>query len=154
MAENLDFESFDNLDDLDWSALEKDIKDTSGGEAAAGGAGAGGGASASAAAPARPDSNAAKLASGEPGKIDINYLLDVNLQVTVEVGRRQVYISQLLGWGAGSIVELDKLVGEPLNLLVNGKPVAKGEVVVVNDKFAIKLLSILDPHDRLAHLSH
>lgn len=147
MAENLDFESFDNLDDLDWSALEKDIKQT-GAEAPAGGGG-------TAAAPARSsDSNAAKLAAGEPGKIDINYLLDVNLQVTVEVGRRQVYISQLLSWAPGSIVELDKLVGEPLNLLVNNKPVAKGEVVVVNDKFAIKIISILDPRDRLAHLSH
>ena len=152
MADNLDFESFDNLDDLDWSALEKDIKSNTGAEAPAGGGGgtsAGGGA-----APARADSNAARIAASEPGKIDINYLLDVNLQVTVEVGRRQVYISQLLGWGSGSIVELDKLVGEPLNLLVNNKPVAKGEVVVVNDKFAVKIISILDPHDRLAHLSH
>ncbi len=145
MAENLDFESFDNLDDLDWSSLEKDIKDKPAGAPAAGG---------SAAAPARGDSNAAKLQSGEPGKIDINYLLDVNLQVTVEVGRRQVFISQLLSWAPSSIVELDKLVGEPLNLLVNNKPVAKGEVVVVNDKFAIKIISILDPRDRLAHLSH
>jgi len=148
MAENLDFESFDNLDDLDWSSLEKDIKDKPGGEAAAGGGGGGAGA------PARGDSNAAKLQASEPGKIDINYLLDVNLQVTVEVGRRQVFISQLLSWAPSSIVELDKLVGEPLNLLVNNKPVAKGEVVVVNDKFAIKILSILDPRDRLAHLSH
>jgi flagellar motor switch protein FliN/FliY len=148
MAENLDFESFDNLDDLDWSSLEKDIKNPPAGAAAAGGGGGGG------AAPARGDSNAAKLQSGEPGKIDINYLLDVNLQVTVEVGRRQVFISQLLAWAPSSIVELDKLVGEPLNLLVNNKPVAKGEVVVVNDKFAIKIISILDPRDRLAHLSH
>jgi len=154
MAENLNFESFDNMDDLDWSALEKNIKSSSEGEAAAGGSGAEGGPSASAPAVPHHESNALKPASAEPGKIDINYLLDVNLQVTVEVGRRQVYISQLLGWAVGSIVELDKLVGEPLNLLVNGKPVAKGEVVVVNDKFAIKLLSILDPHDRLAHLSH
>jgi flagellar motor switch protein FliN/FliY len=150
MADNLDFESFDNLDDLDWSALEKDIKSTSGGEAGGSGAApAGGGA-----APGRGDGNAPRPAASEPGKIDINYLLDVNLQVTVEVGRRQIYISQLLGWGSGSIVELDKLVGEPLNLLVNNKPVAKGEVVVVNDKFAVKIISILDPHDRLAHLSH
>jgi flagellar motor switch protein FliN/FliY len=150
MAENLDFESFDNLDDLDWSALEKDIKDTP-----APGAPAAGAASAEGTpAPAPAGGPAAKARAPEPGKIDINYLLDVNLQVTVEVGRRHVYISQLLGWAPGSIVELDKLVGEPLNLLVNNKPVAKGEVVVVNDKFAIKIVSILDPHDRLAHLSH
>jgi flagellar motor switch protein FliN/FliY len=150
MAENLDFESFDNLDDLDWSALEKDIKDTSAPKAAAPGA-----ASAEEATPAPAPAGAPPRArASDPGRIDINYLLDVNLQVTVEVGRRQIYISQLLGWAPGSIVELDKLVGEPLNLLVNSKPVAKGEVVVVNDKFAIKIVSILDPHDRLAHLSH
>jgi flagellar motor switch protein FliN/FliY len=151
MADNLDFESFDNLDDLDWSALEKDIKDTSTQKAPAPGGGEG---AAAAPAAAFPSGHAAKAPSGEPGKIDINYLLDVNLQVTVEVGRRQVYISQLLAWAPGSIVELDKLVGEPLNLLVNSKPVAKGEVVVVNDKFAIKIVSILDPRDRLAYLSH
>jgi flagellar motor switch protein FliN len=156
MADNLDFESFDNLDDLDWSALEKDIKGSNAEAPAGGGGGGGGGAAGPASAPAAPrgDSNAAQLSASEPGKIDINYLLDVNLQVTVEVGRRQIYISQLLGWAPGSIVELDKLVGEPLNLLVNNKPVAKGEVVIVNDKFAVKIISILDPHDRLAHLSH
>lgn len=150
MAENLDFESFDNLDDLDWSALEKDIKDTSAPKAAQSGAAAAEGTPAPDPAGPAP----ARLRPPEAGRIDINYLLDVNLQVTVEVGRRQVYISQLLGWAPGSIVELDKLVGEPLNLLVNNKAVAKGEVVVVNDKFAIKIVSILDPHDRLAHLSH
>ncbi len=149
MAENMDFESFENLDDLDWSALEKDIKEKPG---EAGGApvqapGGGGGV-------VSADSNAARVTSGSKSAIDINYLLDVNLQVTVEVGRRQYYISQLLGWDRGSIIELDRLVGEPLHVLVNNKPVAKGEVVVVNDKFALKITSILDPNDRLAFLSH
>jgi flagellar motor switch protein FliN/FliY len=144
MADNLDFESFEKMDDLDWSSLEKEAKDAP--PKGAGGAPAGGS--------APSHSGGASMGASIPGKIDINYLLDVNLQVTVEVGRRHIYISQLLAWGPGSIVELDKLVGEPLNLLVNGKPVAKGEVVVVNDKFAVKIISILDPHDRLAHLSH
>jgi flagellar motor switch protein FliN/FliY len=154
MADNMDFESFENLDDLDWSSLEKDIKDQKQGDPGAGGgaapaaaAGGGGGGGAMA------DSNAARVTGGKSA-IDINYLLDVNLQVTVEVGRRQYYISQLLGWDHGSIVELDRLIGEPLHVLVNNKPVAKGEVVVVNDKFALKITSILDPHDRLAFLSH
>lgn len=145
MAENMDFESFENLDDLDWSSLEKEVKEkpaASGGKPAAAPAGG------------AMDSNAAQVTAGSKSAIDINYLLDVNLQVTVEVGRRQYYISQLLGWDRGSIVELDRLVGEPLHVLVNNKPVAKGEVVVVNDKFAIKITSILDPRDRLAFLSH
>ncbi|HUJ73843.1 MAG TPA: flagellar motor switch protein FliN, partial [bacterium] len=103
------------------------------------------------AAAAAPASAAPAAASGD--QIDINYLLDVNLEVTVEVGRRQVYISQLLSWSPGSIVELDKLVGQPLNLLVNNKAVATGEVVVLNDKFAIKITSVMDPDQRMMHLS-
>jgi len=146
MADNMDFESFENLDDLDWSSLEKEVKD----KPAAGEGG--GGAAAAPSAGGTGDSNAARLTGGKSA-IDINYLLDVNLQVTVEVGRRQYYISHLLAWGRGSIIELDRLVGEPLHVLVNNKPVAKGEVVVVNDKFALKITSILDPHDRLAFLS-
>jgi len=141
MAE-MDFESFENLDNLDWSALEKNAQEKQGGEAAPppqGGA---------------PSGGEAPAEVGAKGAIDINYLLDVNLQVTVEVGRRQFYISQLLGWDRGSIVELDRLVGEPLHVLLNNKPVAKGEVVVVNDKFAVKITSIMDPRDRLAFLSH
>jgi flagellar motor switch protein FliN/FliY len=141
---DMDFESFENLDNLDWSALEKQGQKPGAGAAAAPGA------------PAAPQAaDAAPTApSGTKGGIDINYLLDVNLQVTVEVGRRQFYISQLLGWDRGSIVELDRLVGEPLHVLINSKPVAKGEVVVVNDKFAIKITTIMDPRDRLAFLSH
>ncbi len=141
MADDMDFESFDNLDDLDWSELESEVGDAGGGEAAA-------------SAPAAPagDSNAAFVAS-ETGNIDINYLLDVNLQVMVEVGRRLINISKILSYDHGSIIELDKLIGEPLNLLVNHKLVAKGEVVVVNDRFALKITEILDPKDRMAHLN-
>lgn len=152
MADNMDFESFENLDDLDWSSLEKEVKDkpAAGGggggaaEALGGGGGGGGGSMA--------DMNTARVSGGKSA-IDINYLLDVNLQVTVEVGRREYYISQLLGWDRGSIIELDRMVGEPLHVLVNHKPVAKGEVVVVNDKFALRITSIMDPNDRLAFLS-
>jgi flagellar motor switch protein FliN/FliY len=153
MADKMDFESFENLDNLDWTALEKDIKDQKQGDPAGGGGDAAPEAPAGGAAMAA-DSNAARVATGSKSAIDINYLLDVNLQVTVEVGRRLYYISHLLGWGRGSIIELDRLVGEPLHVLVNNKPVAKGEVVVVNDKFALKITSILDPNDRLAFLAH
>jgi flagellar motor switch protein FliN/FliY len=145
MADDLDFDSFDNLDDLDWSELEKDVKENAPGTAAAPAKGKPAGDAPQAAA------SAAGL-SGEEKRIEIDYLLDVNLQVTVEVGRRMYYISEVLGWDHGSIIELDKLVGEPLNLLINNKPVAKGEVVVINDKFALKIIDILDPHDRLNYL--
>ena len=146
MAEDMEFQSFEKLDDLDWSQLEDDVKKT-GAEGApeAQTAEEGGGAATNA------DANAARVGRSDKF-IDINYLLDVNLQITVEVGRKQAYISQILGYDHGSIVELDKVVGEPLDLLVNMKRVARGEIVVLNEKFAIKITEILDPNDRLAQI--
>lgn len=144
MADDLDFQSFDNLDDLDWSELEKDVK--GGAKPAGAPPGGGGGAPAPAA-----RGNEATISSGGT-HVDISYLLDVDLLVTVEVGRRQYFISDILSWDPGGIIELDKLIGEPLNLLINGKPVAKGEVVVANDKFALRIVEILDPHDRMLML--
>lgn len=149
MADDMEFDSFDNLDDLDWSDLEKQISDTPAGGDAPQAAPAGG--DAPAAGGGSRDANAATI-SGARGQVDIDYLLDVNLQVMVEVGQRMINISDVLSYNHGSIIELDKLVGEPLNLLVNHKPVAKGEVVVVNEKFALKITEILDPKDRLAYL--
>jgi flagellar motor switch protein FliN/FliY len=140
MADDLDFDSFQNLDDLDWSELEKGAK--AGGAPAAAPAGG---------APRPAGGNEATISAGGT-HIDINYLLDVGLQVSVEVGRRLYFISDILSWDPGSIIELDKIIGEPLNLLINGKPVAKGEVVVANDKFALRIIEILDPHDRMAML--
>jgi len=146
MADDMDFESFENLDDLDWSELEQDLQegkdDDAGGGGAAPQASGGGGGGAPAAKSKAPT-----------GNVDISYLLDVNLSLTVEVGKTNTYISDVLSWDNGSIVELEKLVGEPLNLVINKKPVARGEVVVVNEKFALKLTEILDPKDRLALLS-
>ena len=141
MADDLDFDSFEKLDDLDWSELEKNVKeDAKGGAAApAGGGGPTGG------------GNEATISAGG-SHIDINYLLDVGLQVSVEVGRRLYFISDILSWDPGSIIELDRIVGQPLDLLINGKPVAKGEVVVANDKFALRITEILDPRDRMAML--
>ncbi len=147
MAEELDFESFDNLEDLDWSELEKDIKEK--------GAPAEGAAPAQSGAPAAANAGggaiAAQVSSSKTG-IDINYLLDVNLHVTVVVGRRTFFINQVLGWEQGSVIEMDKLVGEPVDFLINNKPVAKGEVVVVNDKFSLKITEIIDPNERLHSL--
>ena len=144
MADDMEFENFGDLENLDWSQLDAEHKESAQGEESSSNATAGGEAAAG-------TGNEAMISTGEH-MIDIHYILDVNLQITVEVGRKQFLISDVLSWASGSIIELDKLVGEPLNLLVNSKPVAKGEVVVVNDKYAIKLLEILDPHDRLAHI--
>lgn len=145
MAEDIDFESFENLDDLDWSELEKDLQEApaEGGDAAA--AAPPGGA-------ADPSGEAAAQPVSTSDQIEIGYLLDVVLQATVEVGKTHTFISSVLAWDHGSIIELEKLVGEPLNLLINGKPVAKGEVVVLNEKFALKITEVLDPKDRLNYL--
>ncbi len=144
MADDMEFENFGDLENLDWSQLDQEHKESAQGEEGSPNAAAGGEA-------AEGLGNEAMISTGE-NAVDIHYILDVKLQITVEVGRKQFFISDVLTWASGSIIELDKLVGEPLNLLVNSKPVAKGEVVVVNDKYAIKLLEIMDPHDRLAHL--
>jgi len=81
--------------------------------------------------------------------INLDFILDIPLLVTVELGRARLPIQDLLKLGEGSVVELNKLVGEPLDVLVNGKPVARGEVVVVNEKFALRLTDIAQPNERL-----
>jgi len=81
--------------------------------------------------------------------LNLEFILDIPLLVTVELGRAKLPIQDLLKIGEGSVVELNKLVGEPLDVLVNGKPVARGEVVVVNEKFALRLTDIAQPHERL-----
>ncbi len=148
MADDMNFESFDNLDDLDWSELEKDVQE----EAPAAETAAPPSEEAAAAAAPAPQASAGQIGTGSTDQVEIGYLMDVSLQVTVEIGKTLPYISTVLGWDRGSIIELDKLVGEPLSLLINGKQVAKGEVVVVNEKFAVKIIEILDPKDRLNYL--
>ncbi len=83
---------------------------------------------------------------------DINFLLDIPLEVTVELGRTRMLIQQLLQLGQGSVVELDKLAGEPMEILVNHKLIARGEVVVVNEKFGIRLTDIISPMERVTQL--
>ena len=83
---------------------------------------------------------------------NLDFILDIPLKVTVELGRTQVVIKDLLQLGQGSVLELDKLAGEPLEILVNGKLVAKGEVVVVNEKFGIRLTDIISPVERIETL--
>lgn len=83
---------------------------------------------------------------------NLDFILDIPLKVTVELGRTSVLIKDLLQLGQGSVLELNKLAGEPLEILVNGKLVAKGEVVVVNEKFGIRLTDIISPIERIESL--
>ena len=83
---------------------------------------------------------------------DIEFLLDVPLVISVELGRTQMLINDLLQLGQGSVVELDKLAGEPMEILINQRLVARGEVVVVNEKFGIRLTDIISPAERLKQL--
>ena len=83
---------------------------------------------------------------------NLDFILDIPLKVSVELGRAQVVIKDLLQLGQGSVSELDKLAGEPLEVLVNGKLVARGEVVVVNDRYGIRLTDVISPQERIKHL--
>ena len=83
---------------------------------------------------------------------NLDFILDIPLKVSVELGRAQVVIKDLLQLGQGSVLELDKWAGEPLEVLVNGKLVARGEVVVVNEKFGIRLTDIISPLERIETL--
>jgi flagellar motor switch protein FliN/FliY len=83
---------------------------------------------------------------------NFDLLLDIPLEVTVELGRTRLALRELLALGAGSVIELGKLAGEPLDVLVNGKLVARGECVMVNDKFGVRLTDIVSRSERLARL--
>jgi len=84
---------------------------------------------------------------------DINMVLDIPVQLSVELGRTKVPIKHILQLGQGSVVELDALAGEPMDVLVNGYLIAQGEVVVVNDKFGIRLTDVVTPSERLRRVS-
>ena len=84
---------------------------------------------------------------------DINMILDIPVQLTVELGRTRIPIKNILQLAQGSVVELDALAGEPMDVLVNGYLIAQGEVVVVNDKFGIRLTDIVTPSERMRRLS-
>lgn len=84
---------------------------------------------------------------------DIDMILDIPVQLTVELGRTKVPIKNLLQLAQGSVVELDALAGEPMDVLVNGYLIAQGEVVVVNEKFGIRLTDIITPSERIRKLN-
>jgi flagellar motor switch protein FliN len=82
----------------------------------------------------------------------LDLLLDVPLDVAVELGRSRLSIQDLLALGPGSVIELDKIAGEPLDILVNDRLVARGEAVVVNDKFGVRITDIVSQSERIARL--
>jgi len=84
---------------------------------------------------------------------DLNMILDIPVQLTVELGRTRIPIKNILQLAQGSVVELDAMAGEPMDVLVNGFLIAQGEVVVVNDKFGIRLTDIVTPSERMRRLS-
>lgn len=167
-----DFESFDNLDDLDWSDVEEELKanreqiiaaaqkpDDSGGEDMSAGdnlsdtmGGMGDMGDMGGMESMDMPMSAGPSMDPKDNALEINALLDVKLEVSVEVGRTRLLIENLLALDKSSIVELNKLLGDPLDIRVNNKLVARGEVVVINDKFAVRITEIISPNDRFALL--
>ncbi len=96
--------------------------------------------------------NFTPTATGGAGN-DINMILDIPVQLTVELGRTRIPIKHILQLAQGSVVELEAMAGEPMDVLVNGYLIAQGEVVVVNDKFGIRLTDIVTPSERMRRLS-
>ena len=90
--------------------------------------------------------------AGAEAPRNFELLLDIPLEVTVEIGRTRLAIRELLQLGPGSVVELQKLAGETLDVLINGKPIARGEAVMVNDKFGVRLTDVASPSERIAGL--
>lgn len=90
--------------------------------------------------------------NGGSAEVQLDAILDVPVTISMEIGRTQISIRNLLQLNQGSVVELDRLAGEPMDVLVNGTLIAKGEVVVVNEKFGIRLTDIISPADRVRRL--
>ena len=95
----------------------------------------------------------AKSSQAEGSKRELDFILDIPLNVSAELGRTQLLINELLQLGQGSVIELNKLAGEPLEVHVNGKLVARGEAVVINEKFGVRLTDIISPIERVKQLA-
>ena len=92
----------------------------------------------------KPDSNETEI-----DRKSLDFILDIPLQVTVELGRTKLLVKDVLQLNQGAVVELTKLAGEPLDIFVNSKLVARGEAVVVNEKFGVRLVDIVSPNERV-----
>lgn len=101
----------------------------------------------------QPDASVAGGGSaGIKSQVNMEFLLDIPLEVTVELGRTKMLINDMLKLGQGSVIELSKLAGESLEILANQKPIARGEVVVVNEKYGVRLTEVISPMERLEGL--
>ena len=143
-------EAFENLDSLDWSDVESELKanrDQILSEVKAENSGQ--------KEKKEGEDDEGEGGSNDPlskGDIDINFLFDVQLSIIVEVGRTQMLISDLLELEEQSIIELDSMVGQPLDIRANDLLVARGEVIVVNEKFAVRITDIISPDNRFEAL--
>jgi flagellar motor switch protein FliN len=88
----------------------------------------------------------------EKGSLDLDFILDIPLTLTVELGRNRLLINEMLQLGQGSVIELTKLAGEPMDIYVNQRLIARGEVVVVNEKYGVRLTDIVSPAERVSRL--
>ena len=94
-----------------------------------------------------------KTEKNSPANVrDIDFLLDIPLEITVELGRTKMLIKEILQLGQSSVVELEKLAGEPMEIFVNNKLIARGDVVVVNEKLGVRLTDIMSPAERIRQL--
>lgn len=137
-----DTESKEAMPD-DWAEA---MAEQEGVDAAAGAAGGGGTES------AQFQELQAEAAPGGDVEVNLDSILDVPVTISMEIGRTKINIRNLLQLNQGSVVELDRLAGEPMDVLVNGTLIAQGEVVVVNEKFGIRLTDIISPSDRVKRL--
>jgi flagellar motor switch protein FliN/FliY len=99
-----------------------------------------------------PDFNELQKTAGGKGSLDLDFILDIPLTLTVELGRCRMLINELLQLGQGSVVELQKIAGEPMDIFVNNRLLARGEVVVINEKFGVRLTDIISPAERILKL--
>ena len=102
-----------------------------------------------------PDAGAAERSqplSTAPAPANMEFILDVPLEMTVELGRTKLLVNELLKLGQGSVIELSKLAGETLEILANQKLVARGEVVVINEKYGVRLTEVVSPMERIERL--
>ena len=100
----------------------------------------------------QPDFEDLKDDSNENVTRDVDFLLDIPVEITVQLGITRMLIKELLQLAQGSVVELDKIAGEPMEILANNRLIARGEVVVVNEKFGVRLTDIIDTSERLTQL--
>ena len=99
-----------------------------------------------------PKSTDSQANSATESTINMDFILDIPIEVTVELGRSKMLVNELLQLGRGSVIELSKLAGETLEILANQKLIARGEVVVVNDKYGVRLTEVISPMERIERL--